>query len=192
MLRIVGISGKAGAGKDYVGQYLRRYGFQNVAFAWPLKAECVKQKVGTFEECFNTKPPHVRRWLQDFGVSMRELEPDYWVNQLDTLIRTLHSQGGLNSFAITDMRFWNELDYVRRNGGKLVRIEHGDRPYPLAGLTASSHISETELDGYKGWDLQYTNNLGASNQNLSLALYAAEIIEHRPFPREMVPAIKED
>jgi hypothetical protein len=185
MLRLIGISGKAGAGKDYVGQYLRRYGFQNVAFAWPLKAECVKQGTGTFDECFNTKPAHVRHWLQDYGVAMRQLEPDYWVKQLDTLIRTLHSQGGISSFAITDMRFWNELDYVRRNGGKLLRIEHGDRPYPLAGLTAASHVSETELDDYKGWDLQYVNKLGAANENLSLALYAAEIIEHRPFPREL-------
>lgn len=190
-MRIVGISGKAGSGKDYVGRYMRRYGFQNVAFAWPLKSECVKQKIGTFDECFDTKPPHVRRWLQEFGVGMRDADPRYWIDQLDTLLRVLESQGGLTSFVITDMRFKNELEYVREMGGKLIRLEHGTRQYPLAGTTAAHHRSETDLDLYQGWDLKYVNGLNTTNENLNLALYAAEIIEYRPFPREMVPAISD-
>ena len=179
-MKLIGISGKAGSGKDFLGRLLRRYGYQNVAFAWPLKLEAIEQGF-TYEEVFNTKPEHVRHWLQERGVWRRQQNPQHWVAQLESLMGVLHDQGGIPNFVITDLRFPNEYDFIRSRGGKVIRLLHGDRPYPLAGTPAATHVSETSLDGplYK-WDLRIANGLDMTEHKLATALYATEIIEQRP------------
>lgn len=190
-MKIVGISGKAGSGKDFLGRLLRRYGYQNIAFAWPLKLEATEAGI-PFEEAFYTKPPHVRLWLQERGVYRRSQDPRYWIRQLDSLMRVLHDQGGIPNFVITDMRFPNEYYFVRSMGGKTIRLLHGDRPYPLAGSEAASHISETALDGglFK-WDLRLANGLDMNAHKLATALYATGIIEQRP-PLRCAPFTRQE
>lgn len=51
---------------------------------------------------------------------------------------------------IPDIRFPNEAKIVKDHGGILIRIE---RP----GAGAGAHISETALDSYKGWDIVIDN-----------------------------------
>lgn len=179
-MKIIGISGKAGSGKDHLGRLLRRFGYQNVAFAWPLKLEAIARGFA-YEEVFDTKPPQVRAWLQEQGMWRRGQDQDYWVRQLQGLVNVLHKQGGIPNFVITDMRFPNEFAFVRQLGGKTIRLLHGDRSYPLAGTLAAVHASETALDGaYVKWDLKITNGLDMTDERLTLALYAAGIIDSRP------------
>jgi hypothetical protein len=174
---IIVVSGKVAAGKDRLASFLRPLGYLQLAFAWPLKLHAMKSSGYTFEEVFHTKPPEVRAFLQAEGVRYREHTEDYWVQQLDTLFR-LHSEiGGHRKFIITDARFPNELAWGRRNGAKLLRLEHGDRAYPLAGTPAAQHISETALDGFKDWDMTLVNGSHMDEARTRRLLWAGGMIE---------------
>jgi hypothetical protein len=150
---LIGISGKAGSGKDYLATHvLKTFGYNKVCFSWPLKLRVLKSGVGTFEEVFITKPTAVRAELIRIGTEERELDPDHWVKQLRALMELLYHERGETQFCITDVRFLNEAAFVRSLGGKLVRMKHaGLRAYPLAGTKLAEHASECALDHYGGW-----------------------------------------
>lgn len=138
---ILGVAGKAGAGKDTLADELvKNHGFFKASFALALKLE-VMQKLGfTREEVFETKPPHVRKVLQEYGQAMRDADPEFWIRKLERYIE------GKRAVVIPDVRYINEVAAIERWGGKVIRILHADRPYPLAGTPAATHPSETELD----------------------------------------------
>ncbi len=53
---------------------------------------------------------------------------------------------------VDDVRFVNELEVIRQNGGHFIRVV---RP----GFNgANNHSSENSLDGYDDWDLVIDNN----------------------------------
>jgi hypothetical protein len=56
-----------------------------------------------------------------------------------------------NFWIITDVRFPNEANAIKKRGGVLIRI---DRP----GIESSNHASETSLDDYSEWDHKILNN----------------------------------
>ena len=59
--RVLGISGKAGSGKDYLYlNYIKPLGFYQISLAWHFKADLIGKGALTFEEAFVTKPPHIR------------------------------------------------------------------------------------------------------------------------------------
>jgi hypothetical protein len=185
-VEIIGLSGKAGTGKDFVARnILRPLGYQNVAYAWPLKLAAM-QNGFTYEEAFITKPPRVRQWLQEHGTKMRDtVSPTYWVDQLEQLITVLNREGGIEKFVITDVRFYNEFTHVHQLGGKLVRLEHGDRPYPLQGTAAAEHVSECDLDKLNTnmWDAVIVNSTDMTAEYIELLLGIAGVI-----PRKRMPA----
>jgi len=139
---LIGVSGKAGAGKDTIADSLVKYaGFFKASFALPLKIEGMVKMGFTRSEVFETKPPHVRHWLQTYGDGQRKADPEYWIRKLDSLIQ------GRERVVISDVRYPNEVEYVQRRGGRVIRVLHAGRPYPLEGTPAAEHISETALDG---------------------------------------------
>lgn len=86
----------------------------------------------------------VRRTLQEFGVTVREIDPEFWVRA--TLGRAVNDGRAV----ITDVRFPNEAAAIRRRGGVLIRIV---RP----GLVSTDeHVSETALDDYDA-DVRFYN-----------------------------------
>ena len=81
--------------------------------------------------------PEVRRTLQNYGMAIREIDPDFWVRPV---LGALAAHAG--PAVIADVRFPNEAEAIRAAGGTLVRII---RP----GLDESdAHISETALANY--------------------------------------------
>jgi hypothetical protein len=83
--------------------------------------------------------PEVRRLLQRLGTeSIREYYgDDIWVN------RGLKSAAAVNGpVVITDVRFPNEADAIKRAGGVLIRITRPDRDTSRD----ASHASETHID----------------------------------------------
>lgn len=88
------------------------------------------------------------RWLlQRIGTDCFRcvISPDFWVNAL------FCSMEEGNNYVITDVRFPNEADMVKSNGGMLIRLNR-------AGYIFSNHISETALDCYDGFDHVVENN----------------------------------
>ena len=93
----------------------------------------------------------IRRLLQWWGTEYRRAQdPDYWTKAWDKKLReydlsTVH-------VLVDDVRFLNELEIIKENGGVFARIE---RP----GFNgANDHSSENALDNYENWDILIRND----------------------------------
>lgn len=156
---IIGLSGYAQSGKDSVAKVLvNEYQFERVAFAdkirkllfemnppLPMGVGNETHTVGlqNFVEIYGwdtaKQNPNVRAMLQNLGVGARKVfGSDFWV---DEALPLAYMDG--YHVVVTDVRFQNEADKIKRMGGQLWRVK---RP----GVKAvNSHVSEHDLDGYK-------------------------------------------
>lgn len=117
--RVIGIAGLAGAGKDTVGDILLHQlpEYKLVSFAEPIKAMCEilglshAQLHGHLKEAhddrFGCTPRHIMQTLgTEWGRNL--IHEDIWLTALENR---------LPEFAIiTDVRFQNEADFVRKHG----------------------------------------------------------------------------
>lgn len=150
---IIGLSGRAGSGKDTVGLwYQEKHGFVCRAFADPLKEAAAaifhlseEQLYGKEKEVvdpFWGKSP--RKILQLLGTDCvrRVIDDDVWIKSMERCIDGLTHDDGRH-VVITDVRFPNEADAIRSWGGQVWRVV---RP----GVSdVEAHVSETALDNYR-------------------------------------------
>ena len=124
---LFGICGKAGSGKDTIGDYLvNSYGFKKIALADPIKRlvedifvlshEEVHDRVRREEPMPDWDNWSVRKLLQFIGTEMfrNQLFDDIWVK---SLWKRVNSDKDSN-YVVTDIRFPNELSYLRDNSSK--------------------------------------------------------------------------
>ena len=149
---IIGISGKAQSGKDTVGATLvNKHGFIRVASADALKRIAMR----TFN-WDGAKDARGRKFLQDLATAVRGYDPDFWINITFQEIERQQKNNNTfplqeRNFVITDVRYTNEADYLKKAGAILLRIERG-------GIELFDHESETQLDNYEGFDYLISNN----------------------------------
>lgn len=99
------MSGKAGSGKDTIGEMFRVYCKSinlepfTLAFADQLKDHCRRN----FNYVDKTNDRHI---LQEFGQKVRDLEPNFWALQVYHTIDRLKDM--FDVFIITDCRYENE------------------------------------------------------------------------------------
>jgi hypothetical protein len=153
---VIGISGKARCGKDYIStNFLFPLGYKSFSLAWHFKVWLVAKGEATYEEVFFTKPPHVRKLLQEEGTERGRVPfgENIWCDTAATWMRVMSEHMGINKFVIPDVRFPNEVEMVQRLGGKVMRITAPERE-KKSDLTweARQHISETALDNFLGFD----------------------------------------
>lgn len=150
-MKIIGITGKAKSGKDeMVVQYFKRPDHplaQKYAFADELKhsaAAFFGEPIGKFYE---NKDDISEQW----GISYREMlqklgtdfarnmiHEDFWVQMLDTKIKGIPS--AIQLVFITDVRFDNEAEWIRYNGGAVIEIIR--EGHTLLERTEAEHSSE--------------------------------------------------
>ncbi|HEX9777455.1 MAG TPA: hypothetical protein VGA63_04850 [Geopsychrobacteraceae bacterium] len=115
----------------------------------------------------------VRRILQWWGTEYRRAQdPDYWTKAWARKI----SQYDPNTthILIDDVRFINELNSIKEQGGLIVKIE---RP----GFNgANNHASETALDDYRDWDAVLRNDGSLHQFYGKLETLAAELQKDHP------------
>lgn len=153
-MSIVGILGLIGSGKNTAAEEFIEMGFQKESFASSLKDACaaifgwdrellegITDESRAFRETpdlFWTKKMQQgntklkieeftpRFALQYVGTNvMRDnFHQDIWLNSLEYRIRKNPDQ----STVISDCRFGNEIDLIRRLGGILIRVDRGEQP----------------------------------------------------------------
>jgi len=140
---LIGLTGRAGAGKDTVADILvAHYGFTKYSFAGPLKqALAVVGIVEPADRALKEMPIpgkdySYRKAAQTLGTEWaRNLDTDFWVNLADAKV-------GEGRFVISDVRFENEVSWVRRRLGSVWHLT--GRGVKLAEGQAT-HVSEMPL-----------------------------------------------
>lgn len=152
---IIGLGHKARHGKDSAARILIErfpHRVQRFSFADDLYAVC------RVLHGMTTKDAPL---LQRVGVEYREKDEDTWIRCVDSKIREARPRVAV----ITDVRFPNELAYVKAMGGVCWKIE---RRMPDGALFVdpsrpATHVSETALD-YAPWDRVLVNPDGRPEQ----------------------------
>lgn len=140
-MKIVGITGLAGSGKDTVADFLvERYGYTKMSMAGPLKAGMAAMG---FPEPINRDdkekllpgfPFTWREAAQKLGTDWgRALDPDIWVKAMAMRCRRADDR-----IVISDVRFDNEAEMIRSLGGKVLHL--AGRAAELGANAA--HVSE--------------------------------------------------
>lgn len=141
-MHLIGLSGKKFAGKDTVAdmilELLPHLRGQKFSFAYALKKEvCAACDItmGFLE----AHKENFRLILQGWGTDYRRelYGQDYWI---EALLRVLVAHKHLHIQIVTDVRFRNEAEAIRKAGGLVWRI---GRP---TIINTDTHISETDLD----------------------------------------------
>lgn len=155
---IIGLGGKAGSGKSTVAEFLGHFGFQEMAFAEPLKEAAAllygfnqEQTHGALKEVVDVrlgKSP--RMVLQELGDACRAIWPEVFVSALRR--RLFRFDGRV---VVSDVRFRNEARCLEFLGARLIRLE---RPGAGARTGRPNHESEGELDDWPGWSVVIVNN----------------------------------
>jgi len=136
---VLGLTGKAGSGKDTVADYLvEHYGYEKLAFAAPLKRVAYQanpilgmdiyhpgntitlqhaiDELG--EDGVKKVYPQYRTFLQKLGTEgIRSIDPDFWVK---AALQSLTTDSG--KYVFTDVRFPNEAKAIRSLSGELWHV----------------------------------------------------------------------
>lgn len=149
---LLGLSAPIGAGKDTAAHYLEEeYGFAVTAFAEPVldMLGALAQHVDVdgawlVERALKEKPmPVLGRSYRELARSLgdswgRHLQSDTW------WVRIVHhkwcqARARGDNLLVTDVRYVNEADWLRINGGHLVALERDDHAFDTR-----AHRSEFE------------------------------------------------
>lgn len=148
---LIGLNGYAGAGKDEVARYLQQKGWQWESFAAPLRRglELINPTIDGVQlsELLDTHGwdkvkrtyPEVRRMLQVIGTEFcREtFGQSCWVEIAE---EKLWEGSSDVPYVYSDVRFDQEIEFIREYGGKVVRVER-----PGFG-PVNSHSSERLIE----------------------------------------------
>ena len=164
-MKIIGLSGRAGAGKDYIyDHYFRNAGWYRFALADSFKIDIVGKGLASYDEVFKIKSPTTRDLLQKTGTENGRMifGENIWCDMTLAWITHLSNTCDLTRWVITDVRFPNELDFIKKHGGKVIRINAPNRIANSSLSTeARAHISETALDNtpWSAFDFILNNDI---------------------------------
>ena len=162
---LVGICGKAGSGKDTIGDYLiKEYGFKKISLADPIKRlvkdifalddHTVYDRVAREEPLERWDGWTVRELLQYIGTELfrENIDSAIWVKSLWYKIQDDKE----NDYVVSDLRFPNELQFFRDKAeeGEFIAIKVV-REGCVGRVGLKGHASEAyDLEG----DFEVLNN----------------------------------
>lgn len=187
MVKIIGISGKAGVGKDYITRNilvpLLTNGSQYIiiSFADHFKMEAIVKEKLDRDKVYGRKDKYTRSRLILLGTNEGRniCGNNIWVDILNEKIIQYESRG-IEYVFISDCRFINEIEYVKSKGGVVIQIVANDRNLKAIQaegcLEMVNHISEN--CEYKNWDYVLDNSLQNSKYLFSSAVEICKSIQN--------------
>jgi hypothetical protein len=184
---IAGLIGKMRSGKNQLAEFVREEFerkhnriFYEAGFAIELKNMCKFQfglsndqlwgdkKEWADERFPRDKWKHLdggtmthwtpREIMQEMGVFYRKIDSDFWVKGLRKFLQN-ELLKGYKDFIITDVRYINEAEFIKSENGFLICVQRDlDNRDPDREMHGIVHESETNLDGYKDFDMYIDNN----------------------------------
>jgi hypothetical protein len=126
-MNVIGISGKAGHGKDFTASIVRRLAEEEFgkrtcvwSLAHALKARAYAEAKGelSFTDVWYNKPPQLRKLLQEIGTEKGRLVfgEDFWLLQAEAFFKLFGIGAGVELIIVPDIRFLNEVEFVRYGG----------------------------------------------------------------------------
>jgi hypothetical protein len=147
---LIGLTGRANAGKSTVAGMLYDYGFHEESLADPildmvsaLFAHAGVDGAWAIERSLKERPTTLgfsyRHLAQTLGTSWgRGLAPDFWLRVMALRLDSPELQG--DNVVISDVRFPNEAEFITARGGVVVRVLR-DMDYQVR-----AHESEIHTD----------------------------------------------
>lgn len=160
---VIGITGRARAGKDTIAEYLvNEFNYQQFSFAAALKDGmlAMTKNIPNFDLSDENKERvsgilgvSPRQFLQrmgtDFGRVM--IHQDIWIIIAETSMDTfLKKNPDCPGIVFSDVRFENEAEFIRRRG----TLVHVSRP---GGPVVNAHVSEQGVVAHAG-DISLINS----------------------------------
>jgi dephospho-CoA kinase len=172
-MKLIGITGKKRSGKDTIGEYLiKEHGFIRLSFADALKdlSRIVfgfndEQLYGDKKEIVDEYWKHTpREILQKLGTEIFRIEvpkvlsnidKNIWVNVVERKMLNILKENKDAKFVITDVRFSNELEFLKKYDGISIRVNRD-----LENNDFSNHESELSIDKLDvDYDIDNNNTL---------------------------------
>ncbi len=175
-MTIIGLCGKMGVGKDYIAtnfiipiiEQLNKRCLQ-LSFADQIKANVMTKSNVAYEDVYLKKTYETRRLLQQEGTDYGRnvVGQDIWITYFDNWCK-IFSGRGIDHFVVCDVRFTNEIDYIRSKNGIIIKINAGIRNEKRLLQESKgdqsvydrikNHESECNLDGLKDSDFDIVVN----------------------------------
>lgn len=155
---LIGLTGKAGVGKDTVADILMSHRFCRYAFALPIKRALslfgIDEPSSRIDK--ESKLPErnysYRKAAQTLGTEWaRGLDTEFWINLAK---QKIDFSPGVNT-VVTDVRFENEATFIRESGGVIWHVF--GRSTTVDG-SAAKHISEKSLEVWSDVDYVIDNS----------------------------------
>ncbi|MGP5508866.1 deoxynucleotide monophosphate kinase family protein [Pseudomonas helleri] len=189
---MIGLTGRARTGKTTAAEHLTgTYLLEQYAFADPLRDGLMaifNLDPTDFEGDRKEQPlawldHSPRQLMQSMGTewARNTVHPDVWVKlaeqNLDYMTKSL---GAVTGFVVSDVRFDNEADFIRRSGGTIIHIWRAD------AQSVNPHTSEKGIADNVN-DLLVANN-GTVEEFLRALDEVYLMIRERPQQLEQIPA----
>ena len=160
-LRIIGLAGRKGVGKNEAANYLALRGYRRIALATPMKA-AVAENDSDMLKC--GKAP--RQLWQLVGTEIgRAIDPEIWIKLLLARMVAGYKFRGVARWAVSDVRFPNEAEAIQMWGGKIIEIRRTAAP------TDDTHSSETSVAAITAdWVIHNDGTIPELCAELSVAL----------------------
>ena len=201
MKKVIGICGLIGHGKDTAASFLLQEGFQRISFAGELKDACANifgwdrillegntTESRVFRETVDRwwanrlDIPHFtpRYFLQNVGTNVfrHHFHPDIWVAACERQIEMTDK-----NVVISDCRFFNELEVIKRFGGKTAVVWRNDKPewWETASMENRGHKQANMSENYPevhpsewswaGWEFDMELDNRGTMEDLAISTY---------------------
>jgi len=176
---IIGVTGLARSGKDtfcaIAAKTLSKYDkkLMKGGFADAVKADVHQLLVKRAGISAYTEIPEekvlIRPLLVAYGTNlMRKMNKDVWVNRVKPMLDL--SRTTKIPLVITDVRYQNEVDWIKEEGGKIVYVEQEGIKPPNAEERKNDPIMRKSADVFIKWEHVGDKNLSKLSSKVTKAL----------------------